>query len=132
MPLHLVREWVSSLRSVDWISLQVEPDPAAMEMITASGMRTFPGAVADWSDTAALVQNLDLVISVDTSVAHLSGALGIPTWVPLTKFAVDWRWLVDTDMSPWYPTMRLWRQRDFGSWPQVVNDIQRFLPLVKI
>ena len=63
----------------------------------------------DFSDTAALIENLDLVISVDTSVAHLAGALGKPTWI-ITPFDACWRWLSDRDDSPWYPTMKIYRQ----------------------
>ena len=69
-------------------------------------------------DTAAIMMNLDLVVSMDTSVAHLAGALGVPVWVALTM-APDWRWLLNREDSPWYPTMRLFRQRRFGDW----NDV---------
>ena len=62
-------------------------------------------------DTAAIMMNLDLVITSDTSVAHLAGALGVPVWVVL-PFVPDWRWLLDRSDSPWYPTMRLFRQKD--------------------
>lgn len=69
-------------------------------------------------DTAAVMQNLDLVVTSDTAIAHLAGALGVRVWVPLT-FAPDWRWLVDRDDSPWYPSMRLFRQRQLGDWDEV-------------
>ena len=64
-------------------------------------------------DTAAIMMNLDLVISSDTSVPHLAGALGVPVWLAL-PFVPDWRWLLDRGDSPWYPTMRLFRQKDSG------------------
>ena len=66
-------------------------------------------------DTAAVMSNLDLIITSDTSIAHLAGALGRPTWVAL-KYVPDWRWLLDRDDSPWYPTMRLFRQETPGNW----------------
>ena len=69
--------------------------------------------ITDFSDTAALCMLVDLVISVDTGVAHLAGALGVPVWVLLTAVA-DWRWLVDREDSPWYPSMRLFRQKSAG------------------
>jgi hypothetical protein len=70
-------------------------------------------------DTAAIMKNLDLVISSDTSVAHLAGALGVPVWVVI-PFAPDWRWLIHyPESSPWYPTMRLFRQRYWGNWHEV-------------
>jgi len=76
----------------------------------------------DFSHTAALVANVDMVISVCTSAAHLSGAMGKPTWVMLPKNA-DWRWLRDRSDSPWYPTIRLFRQGEIGSWESLVSDM---------
>src|SRR5262249_19269542 len=72
----------------------------------------------DFRDTAAVLKNLDLVVSVDTSVAHLAGALGIPVWVAL-HFPAEWRWLMGREDSPWYPTMRLFRQTSPGQWEDV-------------
>jgi ADP-heptose:LPS heptosyltransferase len=69
---------------------------------------------------------LDLVITIDTSVAHLAGALGKPVWILLHHNA-DWRWLLDRDDSPWYPTARLFRQRRPGDWDGVVSDVMRAL-----
>jgi len=79
-------------------------------------------ALSDFADTAALVQNLDLVISVDTGVAHLAGALGRPVWL-LLPWVPDWRWLLDRDDSPWYPTMRLFRQDEPECWQGVMRRI---------
>jgi Tfp pilus assembly protein PilF len=76
----------------------------------------------DFMDSAAVVSNLDLVIAPDTSVAHLAGALGVPVWVAL-PFAPDWRWLLDRDDNPWYPTMRSFRQRAWGDWNEVFARI---------
>jgi len=80
----------------------------------------------DFADTAAIVANLDLVISVDTSVAHLAGAMGKPVWILLNN-SPDWRWLLDRNDSPWYPTARLFRQTTFGDWPDVVARVERQL-----
>jgi hypothetical protein len=76
----------------------------------------------DFADTAALVAGLDLVISVDTAVAHLAGALGVPLWL-LLPAVPDWRWLLGRDDSPWYPTARLFRQRRAGAWEPVVARV---------
>jgi ADP-heptose:LPS heptosyltransferase len=73
------------------------------------------GELSDFAETAAAIQNLDLVISVDTAVAHLAGAMGRPVWT-LLKLAPDWRWLLGREDSPWYPTMRLFRQERPGDW----------------
>jgi tetratricopeptide (TPR) repeat protein len=80
----------------------------------------------NFSDTAAVVSNLDLVISVDTSVAHLSGALGKSVWVML-PFVPDWRWLLDREDSPWYPTARLFRQDDSREWDKVIARVEAAL-----
>ncbi len=78
-----------------------------------------PDASADdFAATAAAVKNLDLVVSADTATAHLAGALGAPVWVALAAIA-DWRWLVQREDSPWYPTLRLSRQRRLGEWGRV-------------
>jgi tetratricopeptide (TPR) repeat protein len=77
-------------------------------------------------DTAAIMMNLDLVITSDTSVAHLAGALGVPVWVAL-PFVPDWRWLLDRNDSPWYPTMRLFRQKQPGDWAGVFEEIEAAL-----
>ena len=76
----------------------------------------------DLADTAALVANLDLVISADTAVAHLAGGLGKTVWT-LLPFAPDWRWMLGRDDSPWYPTMRLFRQPSPGDWGSVMATV---------
>ena len=80
----------------------------------------------DFADTAAIVASLDLVISIDTSVAHLAGAMGKPVWILLYKSA-DWRWLLDREDTPWYPTARLFRQSTPGNWQEVVTRVEREL-----
>ncbi len=79
--------------------------------------------IHDFSDTAAIIENLDLVISIDTAVAHLAGALGKPVWV-LLPFVPDWRWMMNREDSPWYPTMRLFRQPATDDWESVINHIR--------
>jgi hypothetical protein len=79
-------------------------------------------ASGPFMDTAAILMNLDLLITSDTSVAHLGGALGVPVWLAL-PFAADWRWLLDRTDSPWYPTMRLFRQKTAGDWTGVFAEI---------
>jgi hypothetical protein len=86
----------------------------------------FDDALSDFSDTAALISNLDLVISVDTSVAHLAGALAKPVWVLLT-FVPDWRWSLDRDDSLWYPTARLFRQDETRKWDSVIARVRAAL-----
>ena len=80
-------------------------------------------ALEDFRDTAAVIDQLDLVLCVDTAVAHLAGALGKPVWVMLPKPA-DWRWLEGREDSPWYPTMRLFRKVPLESWPPLIERVR--------
>lgn len=105
-----------------WVSLQKEVRAADQKALHASGLCDLTAELADFADTAALIAGLDLVITVDTSVAHLAAALGKPVWLML-PFAPDFRWLLDREDSPWYPNMRLFRQERPGDWDGVVRRI---------
>jgi Tfp pilus assembly protein PilF len=113
------------LTDISFFSLQKERRSA--EVLPAAVM-DFAGEFTDFAQTAALIENLDLVVAVDTSVAHLAAAIGKPTWV-LLPFVTDWRWLLNREDSPWYPTMRLFRQSNAGSWKEpletIVQSLQR-------
>jgi hypothetical protein len=87
------------------------------------GLLDWTDELNDRADTAALIAGLDLVISVDTAVAHLAGALGRPVWL-LNRYDTDWRWLLDRDDSPWYPTLRQFRQPRPGDWDTVLQDVR--------
>ena len=106
-----------------FVSLQrdVRADDAQL-LQERSDILHFGGDLRSFSDTAALISHLDLVITVDTSVAHLAGALGRPVWI-LLPFIPDWRWLLDRNDSPWYPTARLFRQAASRVWQGVVERI---------
>jgi tetratricopeptide (TPR) repeat protein len=109
------------------VSVQRELRPAdAAVLQDRNDIVHFGEALQDFSDTAALIANLDLVITVDTSVAHLAGALAKPVWV-LLPFIPDWRWLLDRDDSPWYPTARLFRQDDSRRWDGAVARLRAAL-----
>lgn len=95
-------------------------------VLHGSDVLHFGEELKTYADTAALIANLDLVISVDTSVAHLAGALAKPVWI-LLPFMPDWRWLFDRDDSPWYPTARLFRQDETRSWDGVMARVQAAL-----
>jgi ADP-heptose:LPS heptosyltransferase len=84
--------------------------------------------LTDFSETAGLIANLDLVITIDTVVAHLAGAMGKPVWV-LLPHAPNWRWMLNRADSPWYPTMRLFRQESPGDWQRPVRQIVQELNL---
>lgn len=104
-------------RRAGWVSLQVGPRAAE------SGLPSLAPALTDFAQTAAAVAALDLVITVDTSVAHVAGALGVPCWVML-PFAPDWRWLPSAGpRTPWYDSVRLFRQPAPGDWASVIADV---------
>lgn len=112
---------------VHWISLQKGAAVTQAGDPAFFGLMFDPMAeIDDFADTAALVSTLDLVVSVDTSVAHLAGALGRPVWI-LSRFDGCWRWLEGRDDSPWYPTARLYRQPAWGDWAPTLDAIERDL-----
>jgi tetratricopeptide (TPR) repeat protein len=92
------------------------------------GLIEYGDALKDFADTAALIGNLDLIISVDTAVAHLAGAMGKPVWL-LLPYSPDWRWMLNHSDSPWYPTMRLFRQSRLRDWVSVVNQVAQQLSI---
>lgn len=98
-----------------------ETDLAALN--ACSNVAQFGEHIRDFSDTAALVANLDLIVTVDTSVAHLAGALGKPVWI-LLPFVPDWRWFLERSDSPWYPSATLFRQPDAGNWAAVFERVE--------
>ncbi|HLI11267.1 MAG TPA: tetratricopeptide repeat protein [Alphaproteobacteria bacterium] len=112
---------------VQFVSLQKELREGDAEILRAKPNLIAAGErLADFADTAALVAQLDLVITVDTSVAHLAGTMGVPTWL-LLPFAPDWRWLLEREDSPWYPSLRLFRQPAPGAWDAVIARLQEAL-----
>ena len=112
---------------LEYISLQREVcDVDKLVLQSHPEIRHFGGELHDFSDTAALCELMDIVITVDTSVAHLSGALGKPTWV-LLPFCPDWRWLLGRSDSPWYPTVRLFRQESIDNWDGVLQAVRKEL-----
>ncbi|SDI03811.1 tetratricopeptide repeat protein [Propionivibrio dicarboxylicus] len=111
------------IEGISWVSLQKGPAAGQIEVEGVKGrLADWMDEVDDFADTAAIVSQLDLVISVDTSVAHLAGAMGKPVWL-LNRFNTDWRWMLDRADSPWYPTMRIFRQASFGDWGSVVASV---------
>jgi hypothetical protein len=118
---------LTQMPGLQWYSLQKGSPAAALE-VPPPGLRLadLAPAIRDFADTAALASHLDLVITVDTSVAHLAGAIGKPVWI-LVPTPSDWRWLLDRDDSPWYPTARLFRQRAPGHWAEVIEQVREAL-----
>ncbi len=112
------------LPGVQWFSLQAGPRASDLAQVPWANRLTDLGArFANFDQTASAIVQLDLVISVNTAVAHLAGALGKPTWT-LLPFAGEWRWMVHRSDSPWYPTLRLFRQSQPGDWPGLMDRVR--------
>jgi tetratricopeptide (TPR) repeat protein len=116
---------------IEFFNLQLGP-PGEQAANPPPGMNLInhAAAITDFADTAALLTELDLVVSVDTAVVHLAGAMGKPVWV-LVHFAPDFRWLLKGDTTPWYPSMRLFRQTRSGNWSEVIDRIATALEMWK-
>ena len=115
------------LADVTFHSLQADAGPQAMEAQGYEALVSDLGSkLHDFADTAAVISQLDLVITVDTAVAHLAGAMARPVWV-LIPFAADWRWMRGREDSPWYPTMRLFRQQHPGDWAEPMSRVKAAL-----
>ena len=109
---------------ITWVSLQKWATDEARPVIPANiDWLDWTQELSDFADTAALVSNLDLVISIDSSMVHLAGALGRPVWM-MNRFDGEWRWLNNRSDSPWYPNLRLYNQPVFGDWNSVLNKVQ--------
>jgi ADP-heptose:LPS heptosyltransferase len=123
-------QWIKYLPDeYDYVCLQNQIRDADRQTLqSCSRITNVESYLKSFTDTAALLETLDLVISVDTSLAHLSGAMGKPTWV-LLSFLADWRWLVDRTDCPWYPTATLYRQSVAGEWDSVLAEVKQDLLL---
>ncbi len=117
---------LTSISGVSLFSLQKEVTGKQSALLNEMNITALGDDLKDFSETAAAIENLDLLISVDTAVVHLAGAMEKPVWT-LLPFVPDWRWLLNRDDSPWYPTMRLFRQTSPGDWESVINRISNEL-----
>jgi ADP-heptose:LPS heptosyltransferase len=120
---------ILSVSGLDFVSLQKEVTDADAAILSGHGVSHFADEFEDFADTAAVVAMLDLLVTVDTSVAHLAGALGKAVAV-LIPFAPDFRWMRERTDSPWYPTMRLFRQSAIGDWETPLERLRQELTVV--
>ena len=132
MPFETVLAMIQRCPQYEWINLQVDATQEEEQALAAAGVTRYPGAIASFADTAALITHLDVVISVDTAITHLAAAMGRPTWLMLQWFATDWRWMLDRDSNPWYPTVRIFRQPAMGDWASVTKKIEQYLSWFKV
>jgi hypothetical protein len=121
IPLHLLLS-CTRINDLEVFSLQRNPVSSRLHNQVETVITELETDHGTLVDTAQFIRELDLVISVDTMVAHLAGSLGVPVWV-LLEHAADWRWMLDRTDSPWYSSMKLFRQSSAGDWPSVVNEL---------
>jgi Glycosyltransferase family 9 (heptosyltransferase) len=132
VPFETMLEMIQTNPQYEWINLQIDASPEQEQALADAGVTRYPGSIRSFADTAALMQNLDVVVGVDTAVSHLAAALGRPTWIMLNAYATDWRWLTDRDSSPWYSTARLFRQPRRGDWITVTKKVAQYLSWFKV
>lgn len=139
--MHFKQKEVKSLRSTDiapvlqtpnieFYSLQVAKSPDVQHSLQSNSIIDVSGCITSFSDTAAVIDAMDLVISIDTAVAHLAGALNKPV-INLLPYAADWRWQTNREDTPWYPSMRLLRQTRYGDWSSVSARLTKLLPAIR-
>ena len=132
MPFENMLELIKRNPGYEWINLQCDCTSEEEAKLVEVGVSAYPGAIKSFADSAALIMHMDVVLSVDTAVAHLAGSLGRPVWVMLSQFALDWRWLLNRDSSPWYSTATLFRQPKMGDWASVTDKVHKYLSWYKI
>jgi hypothetical protein len=132
MPFETMCDLIRRNPNYEWVNLQVECSDETADALETLGVKKYPGAIRNFADTAALVHHMDVVISVDTAIAHLAGAMARPTWIPLNWYGTDWRWLLNRDSSPWYPSATLFRQPTMGDWSSVIDKIHKYLSWYKV
>jgi hypothetical protein len=132
MPFEDMLALIKNNPQYEWINLQVDVTAEEDQALANAGVTRYPGSIQSFADTAALINCMDVVISVDTAITHLAGAMGRPTWLMLQWFATDWRWMLDRDSSPWYSTVRIFRQPSMGDWTSVTKKIEQYLSWFKV
>ena len=132
MPFEVALALIERNPGYEWHNLQAECTAQQTEILKATGVQCWSGEIRNFGDTAGLIHHLDVVISVDTAVAHLAGALGRPVWIPLNWYGTDWRWGLGQDSTAWYPSARLFRQPSLGDWSSVMDRIHQYLSWFKV
>ena len=110
-----------ALEGIEFYSFQFDRDPASDKPL-ANGVIDLAPRLGDFAQTAGYVKQMDLLVTIDSSLAHLAGGLGHPLWLMLGR-QTDWRWMSGSDTTPWYPSMRLFRQTTAGDWAPVIRQV---------
>ena len=132
IPFEKMLELIQRNTNYDWYNLQLDCTDEEEAQLSAAGAHKVRDRIATWDDTAGILNHMDVIISVDTAVGHLAGAMGRPFWLPLNQFGQDWRWLLGRNDSPWYSSCRIFRQPKIGEWDEPLAQIENNLKLFKI
>lgn len=132
VPFEVIREFVRNHPQYDWISFQLDATSEELSVLTELGVRIFNDEIATFADTAALMENMDVVVGVDTAATHLAGAIGRPAWLLLNQFGQDWRWLLERGDSPWYQSVRIFRQPQMDDWETPLRTVSKFLDMFRV
>jgi hypothetical protein len=132
VPFDVMLDLVRRNPQYQWVNLQVDATEEETSHLMAAGVESYPGTIRNLADTAGLLYHMDVVVGIDSAVSHLAGAMGRPTWIMLNNYATDWRWLLNRNDSPWYKTVRLFRQEKRDEWRPVAVKIEKWLDLNKI
>jgi hypothetical protein len=132
IPFEVILELVRRTPEYEWYNLQIDCTPEEALALQEAGAKIVSGDIHDFADTAALIEAMDVVIGVDTASTHLAGAIGKPAWLLLNWFGTDWRWLLNRDDSPWYESVRIFRQPSMGDWHTPIAKVEKFLTWFKI
>jgi len=132
VPVETIVDLIRKNPHYEWINFQVDQTEEEAKIMEELGVVNYIPELTDFAETAGLAMHMDVILGVDSSVTHLCGALGRPTWLMLNHFATDWRWLLERDDSPWYQSVRVFRQPAMDEWVPVMDKINQYLGWFKV
>lgn len=127
IPFEVIKEFIEQHPEYEWISLQAMLTQKEKDTLEQMGVKNYFDYITDWNDTAGLLQHIDCVVTIDTGLAHLTGAMDIPVFLLLDRYRTCWRWMYDKKDTPWYPSMTLVRQNEPRGYAEQFNQLSELL-----
>ena len=127
IPFNVIKKFIEQHSEYEWISLQAMLTQDEKDTLEQIGVKNYFDYISDWNDTAGLLQHIDCVITIDTGLAHLAGAMNKPIFLLLDRYKTCWRWMYDRMDSPWYPSMTLVRQKESRGYVEQFNRLSELL-----